>query len=545
MSVATELLWARCDEVLLGTSLVLACAYFLALRMSEPIHRQRILEFGIFAAVPTFLLLLLPLPKILDSWVIAQDVPGSIALFLADTAPIEPATSSVFEQTQESKQANAARSSRPHEGPWKAPLILGVLFLIGALGVILQLLGSSLILMRLARKSRPVTSEIRRLADSLGLQKVAVLSNLRSIRPFCFGIRNPVVVLPQEWITTATRAQLEAVLLHEMAHLDLRHLHMRRLCAWAAVPLYWNPLFWVLLREQRLCAELLADDVAAAKLGKRAYVRQLVNLAENLHHFPRTAFLHTFSVFGVLQLLGKGKKEAVEGPFYQRMKCLLLRKSRLKTNSTRIRITVNAIAALFLVSTTTLAWGHVPNNQEPFQESSSRQNPVLESRFTEPYPSSMPTIRARFHAQNTQALGEWLAKLADNKLLVSSLEVQFESGRPRDCHLVVQGSRVAVLVLETSTEVRGLNLSEIHEISAGALADLVNKERKPQPKSNENWFGKLPTLAFQFSYHQSLQALHARKAQLLGELDKVQKEIHKLDPNGSFDNSEMSTEGGR
>lgn len=101
--------------------------------------------------------------------------------------------------------------------------------------------------------------------------------------PLTWGIFNPVVLLPKaarQW----PRARLQAVLLHELAHVRRRD-SLSRLLSLVAVALYWpNPLVWLGARALRREAEIAADD-AVLMYGIRPsdYAGALLRVAGEFH----------------------------------------------------------------------------------------------------------------------------------------------------------------------------------------------------------------------------------------------------------------------
>ncbi|MDR3526627.1 MAG: M56 family metallopeptidase [Rhizomicrobium sp.] len=97
--------------------------------------------------------------------------------------------------------------------------------------------------------------------------------------PITWGILRPIVLLPKSSVNWS-RARLEAVLLHEAAHVR-RHDCLTRLVALIACALYWpNPLVWVAARAMRRDGETAADDVVlACGIKASAYAEHLVGLA--------------------------------------------------------------------------------------------------------------------------------------------------------------------------------------------------------------------------------------------------------------------------
>lgn len=97
--------------------------------------------------------------------------------------------------------------------------------------------------------------------------------------PVTYGILKPTVLLPKVSVRWS-RARLEAVLLHEFAHVR-RHDALARLIALMACAFYWpNPFVWSAAARLRRDAEIAADDaVLCAGVRASSYAEALVGLA--------------------------------------------------------------------------------------------------------------------------------------------------------------------------------------------------------------------------------------------------------------------------
>lgn len=160
-------------------------------------------------------------------------------------------------------------------------------------GFILAWLGLSwLRACRLGRRAGPFESErvqrtVRRLAARLGIRSpTPVLRGATSDMPSTLGILRSRILLPadaERW----TRARLEAVLAHELAHVRRRDCAVQAM-AGLACALYWfHPLAWVAARRLAIEREFACDD-EVLRLGTRpsAYGDCLVDLARSFAH-PR------------------------------------------------------------------------------------------------------------------------------------------------------------------------------------------------------------------------------------------------------------------
>jgi beta-lactamase regulating signal transducer with metallopeptidase domain len=164
------------------------------------------------------------------------------------------------------------------------PLALAAAWLAGTLTVAARPVMGRVLLGRMSRtaesRSGP-TALLDSLARSVGVHAAIVLSHPRVTVPFTFGLRRPRIFLPPSW-TAWPREKLEAVLLHELAHLK-RGDARSNLAAQAACALLWfNPLVWIGRAFLRRDAELSCDrEVLAHGISRSAYAAALVEIARD------------------------------------------------------------------------------------------------------------------------------------------------------------------------------------------------------------------------------------------------------------------------
>lgn len=173
--------------------------------------------------------------------------------------------------------------------------ILGVW--LAGVGAALWRLGASVVRVRREERAAhsltegPAADACRRMVWRLEIDRpVRLLESSEGSMPLTWGVIRPRVLLPAG--TAAWPAdRLEAVLLHELAHVR------RRDCAWqlvaeAACALHWfNPLAWAAAQRLRLESEHAADDQVLVA-GRRGcdYAGHLLEVARTLRP-PRAAAL--------------------------------------------------------------------------------------------------------------------------------------------------------------------------------------------------------------------------------------------------------------
>ncbi|MFN9720779.1 MAG: M56 family metallopeptidase [Planctomycetota bacterium] len=114
--------------------------------------------------------------------------------------------------------------------------------------------------------------------------RVTIVWSSEAVTPFCWQLHTPVIVLP-EAIQTFPDAELDAVLRHELAHLNAKHplrLFLQRLLE---IGFWFHPLVWLSSREASLQRELASDLMANLNVVQaKTFLRGMVRLAEQRSH---------------------------------------------------------------------------------------------------------------------------------------------------------------------------------------------------------------------------------------------------------------------
>jgi len=123
-------------------------------------------------------------------------------------------------------------------------------------------------------------------------QKVALLESSRISEPLTLGFLKPVVLFPIGMLAQLSPAQVEALLLHELAHIR-RHDYLVNLLQLALeVCFFYHPLFWLLSREARTRREFCCDDVVLRYTpNPLLYAKTLTDL--------QLSFVHTQNNFAM------------------------------------------------------------------------------------------------------------------------------------------------------------------------------------------------------------------------------------------------------
>ncbi|HXY37046.1 MAG TPA: M56 family metallopeptidase [Planctomycetaceae bacterium] len=109
---------------------------------------------------------------------------------------------------------------------------------------------------------------------------VRLLSSASASVPMVVGWIKPVVLLPAGMLTGLSVAQVEALLVHELAHIR-RHDALVNLVQNVVETLFfYHPAVWWVSKQIRNEREHCCDDIAAAACGTLGYAQALASLAE-------------------------------------------------------------------------------------------------------------------------------------------------------------------------------------------------------------------------------------------------------------------------
>lgn len=137
-------------------------------------------------------------------------------------------------------------------------------------GVLLMLLrpaASWIWIYQLRRRSVAVPGDLRQrfrtMKSELGIRsKVALLQSTLVKIPMAFGLLRQAVVIPTSILTNLTATELDAVLLHELAHLRRRDPWFNLFQLAAEILFFYHPAVWWISRRARNLREHCCDDAA-------------------------------------------------------------------------------------------------------------------------------------------------------------------------------------------------------------------------------------------------------------------------------------------
>jgi uncharacterized protein (TIGR03435 family) len=159
-------------------------------------------------------------------------------------------------------------------------------WLVGAGGLSLRLLGGWTMAARLrwlSTRSVPLEwlQTIERLRQQLGIARAVGLRVSAMVQsPVVIGALRPLILVPVGMLTGLPAAQVEALLLHELAHIRRHDYLVNLLQSIAEALLFYHPAVWWISGHIRTEREHCCDDAAVALTGDMlGYVNALAELA--------------------------------------------------------------------------------------------------------------------------------------------------------------------------------------------------------------------------------------------------------------------------
>ena len=169
--------------------------------------------------------------------------------------------------------------------PWMNGLV--ILWLAGMAALSLRALGGWYLAQSLARRDTlAVPAELlqrchdlqRRLAVA---SRVRFLVSRRTNVPLVIGCLRPVILIPLSAVSGLSPHQLEALILHELAHIRRLDAVTNILLTAVETILFYHPAVWWVSRQVRIEREHCCDDFAVSACGDAGlYVEALTSLEE-------------------------------------------------------------------------------------------------------------------------------------------------------------------------------------------------------------------------------------------------------------------------
>lgn len=159
------------------------------------------------------------------------------------------------------------------------------LWLIGLVVFSIRWIGSMLFLHRLRHRHAfmmegPWVDQAHALASRLGIHKpVMLLESIKVQSPMVLGHLKPAILLPAGMLTGLEPAQIEAILAHELAHIQRHDYLINLMQSLVEVVFFYHPAYWWIAAQIRDEREHCCDDVAVEICGSAlVYARALTDI---------------------------------------------------------------------------------------------------------------------------------------------------------------------------------------------------------------------------------------------------------------------------
>jgi bla regulator protein blaR1 len=133
-------------------------------------------------------------------------------------------------------------------------------------------------------------SMVERYRSRLGVKRVSVLMSLEGKGPATMGIRRPVLLLPEWFLSQATPDEISSTLCHELAHIRRHDFLLNLVYEVLLLPISFHPASALIKARIDQTRELACDDIAAESLSTRTrYARSLLSIAKSISENRRPA----------------------------------------------------------------------------------------------------------------------------------------------------------------------------------------------------------------------------------------------------------------
>lgn len=300
---------------------------------------------------------------------------------LPDSGP--PATVVSALETEALDAGTGSRPETPTTGPARAPETLeralpwiARLWLLGLVVALAREIGGSTVARRWARRGHPLPETWRRraaaLADRVVGRPVRVLASVHVDVPCVVGALRPIVLVPVAAFHGLPPEQLEAVLLHELAHVRRRDGLAHAMQRAAEALLWFHPAARWLSRRIDAERELACDALVASVAGSGRDLARALAALEDLRG-PRPALA------------------ATDGDLLRRVRRLVGEPSG-SSRELGPRALPVALAAMAVFCLAALAHSGAPSSEAGLGPSEDRRMIQLEFRIAEVAEPTLPIL---------------------------------------------------------------------------------------------------------------------------------------------------------
>ena len=172
----------------------------------------------------------------------------------------------------------------------------------------------------------PYADFIKRWQEQLGIsRKVRLLLSTNVSVPMMIGTLKPIILMPVATINHLTTDQVEAILLHELAHIKRHDYLLNILQAIVETVLFFNPFIWlisaIIRREREHCCDDLVISCSANPLPYARALALLENDRINDRSLALAASGHKNQLFNRIKRIMEMKKSSIN---YSRFTIILV-----------------------------------------------------------------------------------------------------------------------------------------------------------------------------------------------------------------------------
>ena len=143
-------------------------------------------------------------------------------------------------------------------------------------------------------REKPTPPVMRALVEQchllLGVKPVRILLSLEGKGPATLGIRNPVLVLPEWFLSQASEDEISSALCHELAHIRRHDFLLNVIYEVFLLPIAFHPAAALIKARIDQTRELTCDEIAAECLSTRTqYAHSLLSIAQSMAANQRPA----------------------------------------------------------------------------------------------------------------------------------------------------------------------------------------------------------------------------------------------------------------
>jgi beta-lactamase regulating signal transducer with metallopeptidase domain len=190
------------------------------------------------------------------------------------------------------------QSSQPVQfGPtfvWLVAALYGSFIFYRALRLYREWRSLRAVLQRSSKRPMPpaMHTVVEQCQSRLGLKPVPILWSSEGKGPATLGIRNPVLVLPDWFLSQVSEDELVCTLTHELTHIQRRDFFWNLVYELLILPISFHPAAAFIKARIDQTREWACDETAAAGMPTRAqYARSLLSIAQSIAAKQRQAMV--------------------------------------------------------------------------------------------------------------------------------------------------------------------------------------------------------------------------------------------------------------